>query len=609
MCGIVGYIGHDQAAPVILDGLGRLEYRGYDSAGMAVYDGNRIQWEKTPGRLQNLVHLTEQGRTLPGHCGIGHTRWATHGAANKINSHPHLNAAETIAVVHNGIIENDLPLKKKLQKEGYELISETDTEVLAHLLECLDCGDPIITIRRVLEEVQGSYALAILFKAYPGRLYAVCKDSPLIIGVGSGGCLLASDVQALQGYAEQIYYPKQGEIVCLSVEGPVFYDGQNRQVVRIPEKAKGESTVADKGDYPHFMLKEIMEQPKVIRTLLEKRIRDARVSMKELDDFKTEWASLQSICIVGCGSAYYAGLAGKYLLESLTGILTRVELASEFRYRNPVLSRDTLVVVISQSGETADSLAALREASGRGNKVLGIVNVEGSTIAREADVVLFTCAGPEIAVATTKAYSAQLAVLTLLGIYLAKKRKTIEEKERKKLLQELQKLPEKMEAMLADQEPIRKLAKEIAREESLFFIGRGPDYAVALEAALKIKEIAYVHAEGYAAGELKHGTLSLVREGTPVVGILTQPALYRKWLSNIEEVKSRGGKTILLIGGGIESTGEQWEEAAFGIPQTDPLFGASLAVLPLQLLAYYVAAERGCDVDKPRNLAKSVTVE
>lgn len=608
MCGIVGYIGTKQAAPVILDGLGRLEYRGYDSAGMAIYDGKRLQARKAAGRLKKLEELTQGGRAMPGVSGIGHTRWATHGAPNHDNSHPHLNAGGTIAVVHNGIIENYLPLKKKLQSKGYRFVSETDTEVLAHLLDYYDKGNPLETITKVMERVEGSYALGILFAAAPDMLFAARKDSPLIVGQSEDGCYLASDVPAILKYTNRVYYPGNREVVCLRANGPAFYTTDEEEILRESVTVDWDEDAAEKGGYEHFMLKEIFEQPKSFADTVSPRIREREICLEELKIPDELWRRLQRIRMVACGSAYHAGMTGKYVIEALCRVAVEVDLASEFRYRDPILERDTLLIVISQSGETADTLAALREAKRRGCPVLAIVNVVGSSIAREADYVMYTWAGPEISVATTKAYSAQLAALYLLALHLAGRKKTVTEARYQELLDALKKLPEQMKQLLQQQEEIQHFAMRYVGARDIFFMGRGIDYAISLEASLKLKEISYIHSESYAAGELKHGTISLIEEGTLVIAVATQPHLYQKTIGNVAEVKARGAFVMTVTPADYPEL-KKVSDYRISIPGTDPLFMNSLAILPLQLFAYYVAVDRGCDVDKPRNLAKSVTVE
>ena len=608
MCGIVGYIGSEQAAPIILDGLSKLEYRGYDSAGMAVFDGENIEVKKAVGRLKVLENLTHGGETMKGHAGIGHTRWATHGAPSDENSHPHLNTAGTIAVVHNGIIENYLPLKKKMISKGYVFRSETDTEVLAHLLDYYYKGNPLEAITKVLHRVEGSYALGILLSDFPDEIYAARKDSPLIVGQSSTGCFIASDVPAILKYTRTVYYMDNQEVARLSKDGIKFYSVDEEEVTKEPVTIDWDAEAAEKGGYEHFMLKEMYEQPKTVSDTLSPRMKDGDIVIEELKFTDEELAAIRKIHIVACGSAYHAGVTGKYVLESLARIPVEVELASEFRYRDPILEEDSIVIIISQSGETADSLAALREAKQRGIKVLGIVNVVGSSVAREADSVMYTWAGPEIAVATTKAYSSQLAAMYLFAMKLAKVRKTVSEERFAQLYCDLRSLPDQIELLLGQKEKIQHFANRYVGARDIFFIGRGIDYAISLEGSLKLKEISYIHSEAYAAGELKHGTISLIEDGTLVVAVATQPHLYQKTISNIVEVKSRGAFVMAVTCEGNKAI-EKVSDYVIYIPQTDPLFANSLAIIPLQLFGYYVAVGRGCDVDKPRNLAKSVTVE
>ncbi len=608
MCGIVGYIGSNQAAPIILDGLSKLEYRGYDSAGMAVFDGEKINAQKAVGRLKVLENLTRGGETMKGNAGIGHTRWATHGAPSDTNSHPHLNAKGTIAVVHNGIIENYIPLKKKMISKGYEFVSETDTEVLAHLLDYYYKGNPLEAISKVLHRVEGSYALGIMFSEYPDEIYAVRKDSPLIVGQNAEGCFIASDVPAILKYTRSVYYVDNQEIVQLKRDGMKFFSVDEEELTKEPVTIDWDADAAEKAGYEHFMLKEMYEQPKTITDTISPRIKDNDIVIDELNMTDDELRGIKRIHIVACGSAYHAGVTGKYVIESLARIPVEVDVASEFRYRDPILGDDCLVIVISQSGETADSLAALRDSKAKGYKVLGIVNVVGSSIAREADSVMYTWAGPEIAVATTKAYSAQLAALYLLAMKLAKVNNRISEERFQKLLVDLRKLPEQIELLLGQKEKIQHFANRYVGAKDIFFIGRGIDYAISMEGSLKLKEISYVHSEAYAAGELKHGTISLIEDGTLVVAVSTQPHLYQKTISNIVEVKARGAFVMALTC--VENQAiEKASDYVVYIPQTDPLFTNSLAIIPLQLFGYYVAVGKGCDVDKPRNLAKSVTVE
>lgn len=608
MCGIVGYIGEKQAAPLILDGLSRLEYRGYDSAGIAVFDGESIHYKKSVGRLKVLENLTKGGQDMPGFCGIGHTRWATHGVPSSENAHPHLNAKETISVVHNGIIENYLELKRYLEKKGYVFVSETDTEVLAHLLDYYYKGNPMEAIFRMLRRVEGSYALGILFAEHPDTLFAARKDSPLIVGQNEEGCFIASDVPAILKYTRKVTYVDNQEIVKLHVNHMHFYNIDEEEIQKEPVFIDWDADAAEKAGYEHFMLKEMYEQPKTITDTISPRIKQGDIQIEELHMSDEELAAVKKIHIVACGSAYHAGVTGKYVMEQLARIPVEVDLASEFRYRNPILEEGGMVIVISQSGETADTLAALREAKKRGFPILGIVNVVGSSIAREADNVMYTWAGPEIAVATTKAYSAQLTALYLLAMKFAKVKGTVGEEEFAELLDALERLPHQVERLLNTKEQIQKFANRYLAARDIFFIGRGIDYAISLEGSLKLKEISYIHSEAYAAGELKHGTISLIEKGTLVTAVSTQPELYQKMISNIVEVKARGA-FVMAVTGEDNREIEKAADYVVYIPETAPVFANSLAIIPLQLFGYYVAVGRGCDVDKPRNLAKSVTVE
>ncbi len=608
MCGIVGYIGESQAAPILLDGLAKLEYRGYDSAGIAVYDGEDIRVQKAGGRLKVLSELTHDGATMPGQSGIGHTRWATHGAPSDTNAHPHFNAAGTIAVVHNGIIENYLKLRNYLKGKGYAFVSETDTEVVAHLLDYYDKGDPIEAITKVMHRVEGSYALGILFKEHPGEIYAVRKDSPLIVGHGKDGSLIASDVPAVLRYTRNVYFIQNEEIAVLTKGEIAFYNVYGEPVEKEPTAIDWDINAAEKGGYEHFMLKEMYEQPKTVRDTLSPRVKDGGIVIEELGMTDEEIRAIRKIHIVACGSAYHVGVTGKYVFEGMARIPVEVDLASEFRYRDPILEQDELVVVISQSGETADSLAALREAKKRGVRTLGIVNVVGSSIAREADQVMYTWAGPEIAVATTKAYSAQLIAEYLLSIKFAQARGTVTEKEVAAYLKDLKRLPEQIEMLLGNKERIQHFANRYIAAKDVFFVGRGVDYAISMEGSLKLKEISYIHSEAYAAGELKHGTISLIEEGTLVAAVATQEELYKKTISNIVELSSRGAFVLAVTNDGNTEI-EKAADYVIYIPQTNRYFTNSLAIIPLQLFSYYVAVGKGCDVDKPRNLAKSVTVE
>ena len=611
MCGIVGYIGKRQAAPILLDGLSKLEYRGYDSAGMAIYDGTQINIEKSTGRLKVLSELTHDGTTMPGTVGIGHTRWATHGEPSDKNAHPHFNESRSIAVVHNGIIENYIKLKNKLIKRGYHFISETDTEVVAHLLDYYykkTNGDIIDTITKVMHRVEGSYALGIIFAEHPDKVYALRKDSPLIVGRSAEGNLIASDVPAVLKYTRDVYFIENEEIACLSEDAIEFFNSDGESIEKESKTIEWDINAAEKGGYEHFMLKEMYEQPKTVRDTLTPRIKDGKIVIEELGMSEDEIRAINRIHIVACGSAYHTGVTAKYIMEGLARIPVEVDLASEFRYRNPILTKGDLVVIISQSGETADSLAALREAKSQGITTLGIVNVVGSSIAREADRVMYTWAGPEIAVATTKAYSAQLIAHYLLAIHFAQVKGIVTDEEVAEMLTDLKAIPAQIEMLLANKKNIQKIANRYVGAKDVFFIGRGIDYAIGMEGSLKLKEISYVHSEAYAAGELKHGTISLIEEGTLVTAIVTQKELYKKTMSNIVEVRSRGA-VVLAVTNEDNTEIEKTADYVIYIPQTNRYFTNSLAIIPLQLFAYYVSVGKGCDVDKPRNLAKSVTVE
>ena len=608
MCGIVGYIGTKQASPIILDGLAKLEYRGYDSAGMAVYDGEKINIQKSVGRLKVLENMTHGGESLPGTCGVGHTRWATHGAPSDTNAHPHFNESETIAVVHNGIIENYIQLRKKMTDKGYHFVSETDTEVLAHMLDYYYKGNPLEAVTKVLHRVEGSYALGIVFADCPDQIFAARKDSPLIVGQNEDGCFIASDVPAILKYTRKVYYVDNHEVVRLRADHMHFYTVDEEEIKKEPVTIEWDANAAEKAGYEHFMLKEMYEQPKTVSDTLTPRVKEGDVVIEELNMTDEELKQIKKIHIVACGSAYHAGMTGKYVLEGLARIPVEVDLASEFRYRDPILEDGAMVIVISQSGETADTLAALREAKQKGFKVLGIVNVVGSSIAREADNVMYTWAGPEIAVATTKAYSAQLIALYLLAVKLGKVRGMIAEDKFAALLADLKRLPDQIELLLNNKLKIQKFANRYIGAKDVFFIGRGIDYAISLEGSLKLKEISYIHSEAYAAGELKHGTISLIEEGTLVAAVSTQPELYAKTISNMVEVKARGAFVLAVTCEGNKEI-EKAADYVIYIPETNPYFANSLAIIPLQLFGYYVAVGKGCDVDKPRNLAKSVTVE
>lgn len=608
MCGIVGYIGKKQAAPIILDGLSKLEYRGYDSAGIAVFDGEKINTKKAVGRLKVLENLTHGGDTMKGFSGIGHTRWATHGAPSDLNAHPHTNNSGTIAVVHNGIIENYIPLRKKMLDKGYQFVSETDTEVLAHLLDYYYKGNPLEAITKVLHRVEGSYALGIMFADFPDEIYAARKDSPLIVGKNEDGCFIASDVPAVLKYTRTVYYMDNQEVVKLCPDSLRFFSVDEEELDKTSVTIDWDADAAEKAGYEHFMLKEMYEQPRTVTDTISPRIKNNDIVFEELNMTEEEMKAIRKIHIVACGSAYHTGVTAKYVIEGLAGIPVEVDVASEFRYRNPILEEGSMVLVISQSGETADTLAALRESKARGFKVLGIVNVVGSSIAREADSVMYTWAGPEIAVATTKAYSAQLVVLYMLAMKLARVRGSIDSSEFNELLNDLRCIPDQIELLLGQKEKIQHFANRYVGARDIFFIGRGIDYAISLEGSLKLKEISYIHSEAYAAGELKHGTISLIEDGTLVVALSTQPGLFQKTISNMVEVKARGAFVMAVTNEGNKSI-EKAADYVIYIPEINPYFTNSLAIIPLQLFAYYVAVGRGCDVDKPRNLAKSVTVE
>ena len=612
MCGIVGFTGHHAAAPILLEGLSKLEYRGYDSAGLAVRDGtNPVRIVKAKGRLRALAEKTDNGLALPGTSGIGHTRWATHGEPSENNAHPHASDDGNVVAVHNGIIENYQELREKLLRKGYRFYSDTDTEVAVKLIDYYYkkyAHTPVDAINHAMVRIRGSYALAVLFKDYPGEVYAARKDSPMIIGVSDGESYLASDVPAILKYTRKVYYIGNMELARLTPEGATFYNLDGDEIQKDLVEIDWSAEAAEKAGFEHFMMKEIHEQPKAVRDTLASAIQDGQIQYDKLGLTPQELADLNAVYIVGCGSAYHVGVTAQYVLEDLARIPVRVELASEFRYRTPLLPEKTLVIIISQSGETADSLAALRQAKQYGASTLAIVNVVGSTIAREADHVFYTLAGPEIAVATTKAYSTQLAASYVLAIALAKARGTLTEEDAARMIGELETLPDKIEKLLENKERIQWFASKQVAAKDIFFIGRGIDYAISLEGSLKMKEISYIHSEAYAAGELKHGTISLIEPNTLVVGILTQQDLYEKTLSNLLECKSRGAYLMALTCSGNYSI-EDSADFVIYIPKTDPHFAASLGVIPLQLLGYYVSVAKGLDVDKPRNLAKSVTVE
>ncbi len=612
MCGIVGYTGHEEAAPILLAGLKTLEYRGYDSAGLAVLsDEGEINVMRAKGRLAVLEERTEGGKLLPGKCGIGHTRWATHGEPSDENAHPQFSDDLAVVAVHNGIIENYQELKDKLLKNGYSFRSETDTEVAVKLVDYYYkkyYGTPIDAINKAMVRIRGSYSLALLFKDYPGEIYAARKDSPLICGKCEGAALLASDPTAVLKYTRDIYYIGDLQAARLKDGELTFYDLNGDEIQIDPVRIDWDVKAAEKGGYEHFMMKEIHEQPKAIRDTLSSVLSGDLTDLSSGEVSDDMLKDVEQISIIGCGSAYHVGVVASYVIEDLVGIPVRLEFASEFRYRRPVLPKGTLCVIISQSGETADSLAALRMAKEQGYRTLAIVNVVGSSIAREADHVLYTHAGPEIAVATTKAYSAQLIVCYALAIRLASVKGAIDQDEEKRLVSEIRSIPDKIEKILEDDRRIQWFASKFANAQDMFVIGRGIDYAIGMEASLKMKEVSYIHSESYAAGELKHGTISLLEEGTLVIGIMTQPGIYEKTLSNMVECKSRGA---YLMGLTTPDHADIEDTVSFAVyvPEIDPHFSASLAVVPMQLMGYYLSVSKGLDVDKPRNLAKSVTVE
>ena len=611
MCGIVGYVGKQQAAPLLLDGLRRLEYRGYDSAGLAVYGEGTLRVRKAPGRLQVLEELTHGGADMPGAVGIGHTRWATHGEPNEINAHPQVSADGKFAVVHNGIIENYARLKQELIRKGCTFVSETDTEVVAELLAYgyRQCGDVFEAVNQMLAQVEGTYALGILCSDTPDRVIAARKDAPLLLGYGQGENFIASDVTALLRHTRDVVYMDDGELAVVTAEGVRIYDERRRPIDKEHHHIDWDVDAAEKGGYAHFMLKEIYEQPAAVRRAVNGRIRDGRVVLSDLTMTDKEIRGIGRICIVACGSSYHVGMVGKYTLERMLRRPVEVCLASEFRYSDPLVGDGDLVIVISQSGETLDTMAALREARKRGARVLGIVNVVGSSIARESDDVLYTWAGPEIAVATTKAYSTQMAVLHLLGLYFGDVMGTVDYETYSAMVRGLEALPAQMEQILAHTEDIQAAAKWLAGEEDVFFLGRNLDYALSLEGSLKLKEISYIHSEAYASGELKHGTISLIREGTPVIAVATYLPLLDKAVSNVVEVQARGARVLALTTEAGAQALHKRVDTVLTVPEAEAMLLPQLGVVPLQLLSYYTALERGCDIDKPRNLAKSVTVE
>ena len=612
MCGIVGYVGEGQAAPILLSGLEKLEYRGYDSAGIAVRnesDGN-IEVVKAKGRLRILAEKTDGGMAVPGTCGIGHTRWATHGEPSENNAHPHCSEDRSVVLVHNGIIENYQELKDKLLKSGYTFYSQTDTEIAVKLVDYYykKTGTPLEALTRAMLRIRGSYAFGVMFHDCPGRIFAARKDSPLIIGMSAHGALIASDVPAILDKTRDVYYIGNMEIAELSKDEVHFYNIDREEIHKDMVEIKWDAESAEKGGYEHFMLKEIHEQPKAVQDTVGAYVKDGHIDFSEVGLTEEFLKSLDRVYIVACGSAYHVGMSGKYVMEDLADTPVEVDLASEFRYRNPKLMKNSMVIVVSQSGETADSLAALRLAKEKGVPVLGVVNVVGSSIARESDYILYTYAGPEISVATTKAYSTQLIAMYLIAIETAFVKGLISEERYAELIQELGRLPEKIQKTLDDKERIQWFASKYANARDIFFIGRGLDYAISMEGSLKMKEISYIHSEAYAAGELKHGTISLVEDGTLVVGVMTQKALFEKTLSNMVEVKSRGAYLMGLTLYGNYNIEDNADFSVY-VPKTEQYFTTSLANVPLQLMGYYVSVAKGLDVDKPRNLAKSVTVE
>lgn len=606
MCGIVGYVGKQQASDILVNGLRKLEYRGYDSSGIAVFEEGEIKVIKAKGRLDDLEDKIRELGKPKGVCGIGHTRWATHGEPSDINSHPH--GSKTLSIVHNGIIENYLELKARLEAHGYVFESETDTEVLAKLLDYFYEGNPFEAIKRVLHRVHGSYALGMIFKDHPDQIFAVRKDSPLIVGLGTDENFIASDIPAILRYTKNYYLLEENEIVTLSDQNVLIQNLDGEVLTKEVFTAKWDLEAAEKGGFPHFMLKEIFEQPEALRKTISPRLKNGLPEF-ELDLLQQDAVNrYQKIHIVACGTAMHAGMVGKALFEKWTRIPTDVAIASEFRYNDPILSKEDLVIIVSQSGETADTLAALRLAKQRGVPTLAIVNVVGSSIAREADGVLYTWAGPEIAVASTKAYTVQISMFYLLAFHFARMRKLFTDEETAAYCQKILEIPEKMNEILQHTDECKYYASRFQNSSDLFFIGRGLDYSMSLEGSLKLKEISYIHSEAYAAGELKHGTISLITDRVPVVALMTQPKLYEKTLSNVKEVKTRGACVLLMASSGLPVS-EESADYILWIPEADDMLMPLLSVIPLQLFAYYTAVLRGCDVDKPRNLAKSVTVE
>lgn len=608
MCGIVGYIGKKEAAPILVEGLSKLEYRGYDSAGVAIIEDDAIRTQKCKGRLVNLEGKLKED-SMKGNIGIGHTRWATHGEPSDKNSHPHSNEKGTISVVHNGIIENYMELRELLTSKGYKFVSETDTEVLPHLIDYYYKGDLLEAVMTAISKVEGSYAIGVVCSEEPDKVVAVRKDSPLIVGLGKEESFIASDIPAVLNYTRDVYLLKDNEFVLMTKEGVKLFDKEGKKIEKEVYHVTWNADAAEKGGYDHFMLKEIHEQPKVIKDTMTSRIMAGKdIKLDNIELSKEQMEKINKVYIVACGTAYHAGIVGKYAIEKLARIPVEVDIASEFRYRNPIIDENTLMIIVSQSGETADTIAALREGKESGARVIAITNVVGSSISREADDILYTWAGPEIAVASTKAYETQLVAMYILALYFAQEKGTLNNKELEELKEELLAIPEKAEKCLETDEVMKELASKTYMNKDMFYLGRGLDYAVALEGSLKLKEISYIHSEAYAAGELKHGPIALIEKGTLVIALATQEELFDKTVSNIKEITTRGAKAIGIAIEGQKNMEKATDEAIY-IPKTKSIFSPLLSIIPLQLYSYYVSLEKGCDVDKPRNLAKSVTVE
>ncbi len=608
MCGIVGYIGKNEASPVLISGLSKLEYRGYDSAGVSIFNGDKLEIVKRKGRLKNLSDALDS-EPVHGNSGIGHTRWATHGEPSDVNSHPHSNADGSICVVHNGIIENYIKLREFLTSKGYKFVSETDTEVIPHLLDFYYDGNMLEAVRKVLGEIRGSYAFGIISSKEPDKLIAVRKDSPLIVGLGEGENFIASDIPAILNYTRKVYLLDDNEIAVLTKDDIKLFALDGKEIKKEVFHVTWDAEAAEKGGYEHFMMKEIHEQPKVIRDTMASRVMLGEpITLDKIKLTKEEIAGINKIYIVACGTAYHAGVVGKYAIEKLARIPVEIDIASEYRYRDPILDKNTLVIVVSQSGETADTLAALRESKAKGCRVIAVTNVVGSSVSREASDVLYTLAGPEIAVASTKAYITQLIAMYIIALFFAENKGTVSPEEIEKIKTEMLNLPDRAEKVLELKAAVKRHAAEIYKHEDMFFLGRGLDYAVAMEGSLKLKEISYIHSEAYAAGELKHGPIALIEDGTIMITLATQEYLFEKMVSNIKEVKARHAHVIALAFEGNEDI-EKTVDSAIFLPRTIDLLAPVLSVIPLQLLSYYISVMKGCDVDKPRNLAKSVTVE